>query len=64
MIKIYVENEKQRQFAITQMDEELKYNPNLNGADFEVIIDSDKYPSINNVDALVGASLMSVVFKR
>ena len=64
MYKIYVKDQAQKQYAMAAMKLQIIANPNLNGADYEVEIDSDLEGSIDGGDALIGAALMHVVFER
>lgn len=63
MIKIYVKNEQQKLKANEVMEHEVTYNPNLNGALFEVLVDEDEYPSIDIKDEIEGCKLMSLIFR-
>ena len=64
MITIYVKTASEKAFAKTAMDRELMHNPNLNGADYEVVKDEDLAYSIDGGDNIVMATLMNVVFEK
>ena len=64
MITITTANKTEQQFAEAAMAQEVLRNPNLNGAEYKVVIGDEWERGIDGADELVGAALMNVVFER